>query len=130
MYPDSFFTPHHCSMVIRNNKRRCPVCHNAGSQRQCNDCPFFPALCQNSKKQLTVTYPRVCCTVPKILQCPKTPGRRIPTPARRSTEAEKEASLFLNIFACIDIYVVYPLCICTVGTVVLYKLCCSSFSAK
>ena len=51
VYPDSYFTPHFCSMAIRNNKkRRCPVCHNARSRRQCNDCPFSPALCQNSKK--------------------------------------------------------------------------------
>lgn len=50
-YPVSYFTPRHCSMAIRSSTmRRCAVCHNARSRRQCNDCPFSPALCQNAKK--------------------------------------------------------------------------------
>lgn len=46
--------------------------------------------------------------------------------ACRCTEAEKETSLFLNIFACVGICIVCPLCICTVCTVVLCKLSCTS----
>ena len=49
-FPDSFFTMRHCSVAMRSkSRRRCPVCHGLAS-RQCQDCPFTPALCQNSHK--------------------------------------------------------------------------------